>query len=73
LATGPHLDFSISENGKKVDFLKLKLPAAFSVDPQYSAKFNEAKNKLLDDLENRRELDLNIGLDNQQSINYAGK
>ncbi len=73
LATGPHLDFSISENGEKVDFLKLKLPAASSVDPQYIAQFNEAKNKLLDDLENRRELDLNIGLDNQQSINYAGK
>jgi len=65
LSTGPHLDFSISKNGKKVDFLKLKLPAAFSVDPQYSAQFNEAKNKLLNDLKNGGELDLNIGLDNQ--------
>ena len=65
LATGPHLDFSISENGKKVDFLKLELPAAFSVDPQYIAQFNEVKNKLLNDLENGRELYLNIGLDSQ--------
>ena len=65
LSTGPHLDFSISENGEKVDFLKLKLPAAFSVDPQYSAQFNEAKNKLLSDLKNSGELDLNIGLDYQ--------
>ena len=73
LATGPHLDFSISKNGEKVDFLKLKLPAAFSVDPQYSAQFNEAKNRLLNDLENSRELDLNIVLDNQQSINLEGK
>lgn len=65
LSTGPHLDFSISKNGEKVDFLKLKLPAAFSVDPQYSAQFNEAKNKLLSDLKNSGELDLNIGLDYQ--------
>jgi len=65
LATGPHLDFSISENGERVDFLKLKLPAASSVDPRYSTYFNEVKNKLLNDLKNGGELDLNIGLDNQ--------
>lgn len=65
LATGPHLDFSISENGKKVDFLKLKLPAASSINPQYITQFNEVKNKLLNDLENGRELYLNIGLDSQ--------
>lgn len=73
LATGPHLDFSISKNGEKADFLKLELPAAFSVDPQYSAQFKEAKNKLLNDLENSGELDLNLGLDNQQSMNLEGK
>ncbi len=73
LSTGPHLDFSISKNGERVDFLKLKLPAAFSVDPQYLTQFNEVKNKLLSDLKNGRELDLNIELDNQQSINLEGK
>jgi murein DD-endopeptidase MepM/ murein hydrolase activator NlpD len=73
LSTGPHLDFSISKNGEKVDFLKLKLPAAFSVDPQYSTQFKETKNRLLNDLENSRELDLKIGLDKQQSINLEGE
>ena len=73
LATGPHLDFSISKNGEKVDFLKLKLPAASSVDPRYIAQFNEVKNKLLDNLKNGGELDLNIGLNNQQSGNLEGE
>jgi len=73
LSTGPHLDFSISKNEERVDFLKLKLPAASSVDPQYLTQFNEAKNKLLSDLKNGRELNLNIELNNQQSINLEGK
>jgi len=73
LATGPHLDFSISKNGERVDFLKLKLPAASSVDSQYLIQFNEVKNKLLNALKNGGELDLNIGLDNQQSVNLEGE
>jgi len=52
LATGPHLDFSISENGERVDFLKLELPAASSIDHQYLTQFNEVKDKLLSDLKN---------------------
>ena len=53
LATGPHLDFSLSKDGKKVDFLKLELPAASSVNPQYKSQFDEAKNELLSALEGR--------------------
>jgi len=60
LSTGPHLDFYISRNGEKVDFLKLKLPAASSVNPQYLNKFYEVKNKLLSDLEISALLDLSL-------------
>ncbi|MEA1939333.1 MAG: M23 family metallopeptidase [Candidatus Caldatribacteriota bacterium] len=60
LATGPHLDFSISKNGKRVDFLKLDLPSASSVNSQYLSQFKETKEKLLDSLENIVELELTV-------------
>ena len=58
LATGPHLDFSISKNGERIDFLKLKLPSASSVDSQYMDQFEEVKNELIAQLEREEEMDL---------------
>jgi len=58
LATGPHLDFSISKNGERVDFLKLKLPSASSVDSQYLSQFQEVKDRLLVRLEGEGDIDL---------------
>lgn len=58
LATGPHLDFSISKNGERVDFLKLKLPSASSVDTQYLSQFQEVKDRLLVSLEREGDIDL---------------
>ncbi len=56
LATGPHLDFSISKDGVKVDFLKLDFPAASSVNAQYRSQFEKVKNQLLEILEGKEEI-----------------
>jgi len=73
LATGPHLDFSITKNGKKVDFLKLKLPSASSVNSQYLTQFNEVKGKLLYALVNSEKSDLTSELKDIQSTAMEGK
>lgn len=39
LATGPHLDFSISKDGQRFNFLDLELPPARSVSPDYREDF----------------------------------
>jgi len=43
LATGPHLDFRITKNGRYLNFLRLKLPRATSVKSAYLEDFNKAR------------------------------
>ncbi len=47
LATGPHLDFSISRDGKRFDFLKLELPPTSSVSEEYLPDFELVKDNYL--------------------------
>lgn len=47
LATGPHLDFSISKDGKRINFLNLELPPATSVGPEYLEDFETVKQNCL--------------------------
>lgn len=47
LATGPHLDFSISKDGKRFNFLDLELPPATSVSLDYRDDFEMVKENYL--------------------------
>ncbi len=47
LATGPHLDFSISKDGKRINFLQLELPPARSVSKEHWEDFELVKNNYL--------------------------
>ncbi len=50
LATGPHLDFRIAQDGKFRNFLALKLPPARSVDRKDWPAFQKVRERLLDQL-----------------------
>jgi len=47
LATGPHLDFSISKDGQRFNFLDLELPPASSVSSDYRDDFDMVKKNYL--------------------------
>jgi murein DD-endopeptidase MepM/ murein hydrolase activator NlpD len=51
LATGPHLCFRFWENGRQVDILKVKLPAADPVKRKNMATFSAAKEAMIKRLE----------------------
>jgi len=47
LSTGPHLYFAISKNGKRINFLKMNMPSASSINPKYLPQFKEIKREYL--------------------------
>ncbi|NLL61876.1 MAG: M23 family metallopeptidase [Candidatus Atribacteria bacterium] len=47
LATGPHLDFSISKDGKRLNFLNLNPPRASSVSADYLPSFERVRDNYL--------------------------
>lgn len=47
LATGPHLDFRMSRNGRYVNFERLRLPPATSVSAQRMAEFDAERERFL--------------------------
>jgi murein DD-endopeptidase MepM/ murein hydrolase activator NlpD len=56
LATGPHLDFRISQKGQFLNFERLGLPPSEPVSKKSWAEFAEVREKWLPALENPGEL-----------------
>lgn len=47
LSTGPHLYFAISKNGKRINFLKMRMPFASSINPKYTSQFKQIEKEYL--------------------------
>lgn len=54
LATGPHLDFRIRQHGSFRNFLALKLPPSYPVDPKDWKEFVKLRTQMLDQLASLR-------------------
>jgi murein DD-endopeptidase MepM/ murein hydrolase activator NlpD len=57
LATGPHLCFRFWENGRQVDILKVKLPAAEPVKKKNMTAFTAARQAMIKRLNQKPEID----------------
>lgn len=53
LSTGPHLYFAISKNGRRLNFLKMKMPSASSVNPKYISQFKKVKDEYISSLQGK--------------------
>jgi len=53
LSTGPHLYFAISKKGRRINFLKMRMPSASSVNPKYLSQFKKKAREYLAFLEDR--------------------
>ena len=51
LATGPHLDFRISKNGRLVDPLKVEAPPVEPVSEENLPRYNQLKDSLMNELQ----------------------
>lgn len=47
LSTGPHLDFRMIKDGRFINFLRLKIPAAKRLNPKYKDEFDRLKRERL--------------------------
>lgn len=73
LATGPHLDFRITRNGKYLNFLRLKLPRAASVKNEYLEDFKKTRDFYIQKLAILSQASENILVLSPQASDESGR